>query len=322
MAENHIKTSIERQHWLLTDMIFFLYHTVCTFHVIVPLIYWGYEAYSGDARGMALSIPPNALWRNYSLHGGDLILVLIEFSINAMPFIPSHILIVYLVCLLYLGEAFIVHHVDGFWLYPFLDTSVGPIWIGYYIGVGFIIMCAFFLMYFIHRLRDRRPMKRQQQQQQQQQQEEQRQGEILASEQIQNQDQDDQGYSVYDMTGSSNDPYHKQEEMNNVYCFAKDDGDISKDSQNRTRSCSVSSTNTTATLVGTEEGTRSKDLEKNQPLSRKVSKRLSALGEVVPPTTSETEEQSGQVTDQLERLEVVEEGNETENDTSEENRHP
>ncbi|KAF9358847.1 hypothetical protein BGX26_000773 [Mortierella sp. AD094] len=308
VTENRM-TSIEKQHWLLTDMIFFLYHTICTFHVIVPLLYWGYLAYAGDARGMALGIPRDALWRNYSFHGGDLILVLVEFSINTMPFIPSHILIVYLICLLYLGEAFLVYHVDGFWIYPFLDTSIGPLWMAYYVGVGFAIMCAFFLMYFIHRLRDRRPVKKQQQQ-----------GQDSALEQTQNQGQDDQGHSAYDMSGSAIDTCPDQEEMNEAYCFDKDDK-INGDSQNRTRSCSVSSTNTTATLVGSDEGIRSKDVEKDRSLSRGISRRLSLLGEV-PPTIPETAGQSGQVTDQLERLEVLEEGNETENDTSEENRFP
>ncbi|KAF9905057.1 hypothetical protein EC991_002066 [Linnemannia zychae] len=147
-------TTIERQHWFLTDMIFFLYHTVCTFHVIVPILYWGYLSVSGEAHMMAVDISTEPKWRNYSFHGGDLILVLIEFSINAMPFIPSHIIIVFFICLLYLGEAMLVHRVDGFWIYPFLDTSVGPIWVAMYLGVGFAIACAFVVMYFMHRARN------------------------------------------------------------------------------------------------------------------------------------------------------------------------
>ncbi|KAF9129032.1 hypothetical protein BGW39_004509, partial [Mortierella sp. 14UC] len=147
-------TTIERQHWFLTDMIFFLYHTVCTLHVIVPLLFWGYLSVSGEAHMMAVDIAVEPKWRNYSFHGGDLILVLIEFSINAMPFIPSHILVVFLVCLLYLGEAMLVHRVDGFWIYPFLDTSVGPIWVAMYLGVGLVIACAFVVMYFLHRVRN------------------------------------------------------------------------------------------------------------------------------------------------------------------------
>ncbi|KAF9924647.1 hypothetical protein FBU30_005416 [Linnemannia zychae] len=148
------KTTIERQHWFLTDMIFFLYHTICTFHVIVPLLYWGYLSVSGEAHMMAVEISTDSLWRNYSFHGGDLILVLIEFSINAMPFIYSYIVVVFFICLLYLAEAHLVHYVDGFWLYPFLDTSVGPVWVGMYVGVGFVIACAFTVMYFLHRGRN------------------------------------------------------------------------------------------------------------------------------------------------------------------------
>ncbi|KAF9148679.1 hypothetical protein BG015_009564 [Linnemannia schmuckeri] len=147
-------TTIERQHWFLTDMNFFLYHTICTFHVIVPLLFWGYLSVQGEARTMAVEMSVNSLWRNYSFHGGDLILVLLEISINSMPFIPSHIVIVFFICLLYLAEAHLVHYVDGFWIYPFLDTSVGPIWAAMYLGVGFVIAVAFGAMYFLHRGRN------------------------------------------------------------------------------------------------------------------------------------------------------------------------
>ncbi|KAG0242046.1 hypothetical protein BGX31_000671 [Mortierella sp. GBA43] len=147
-------TTIERQHWLLTDMNFFLYHTICTFHVIVPLLFWGYLAYQGDAKMYASEIGPDALWRNYSFHGGDLIVVMIEIVINTMPFIPSHVVFVYVVCLLYLAEAHIVYLVNGFWTYDFLDTTHGPIWLGLYLGVGFVILCAFIFMYYLHRMKN------------------------------------------------------------------------------------------------------------------------------------------------------------------------
>ncbi|KAF9538058.1 hypothetical protein EC957_007272 [Mortierella hygrophila] len=103
---------------------------------------------------MAIEMSVNALWRNYSFHGGDLILVLFEISINSMPFIPSHIFIVFFICLLYLAEAHLVHYVDGFWIYPFLDTSGGPVWVAMYFGVGVVIAAAFGVMYYLHRGRN------------------------------------------------------------------------------------------------------------------------------------------------------------------------
>ncbi|KAF9579235.1 hypothetical protein BGW38_004590, partial [Lunasporangiospora selenospora] len=148
------RTTIERQYWLLTDMNFFLYHTICTFHVIVPLLYWGYQGIEGEARMMAIDIPPAALWRNYSLHGGDFIVMTIEFLINAMPFIPTHFVIVLIVCLLYLAEAHLVYRVDGFWIYPFLDTKSGPIWVAMYLGVGAVILAIFTAVYYLHRFRN------------------------------------------------------------------------------------------------------------------------------------------------------------------------
>ncbi|CAO3564261.1 unnamed protein product [Mortierella alpina] len=148
-------TTIERQHWLLTDMNFFLYHTICTFHIIVPLMYWGYLSYEGDARVMAVEISAESLWRNYSFHGGDLIVVMFEIAINTMPFIPTHLTIVFTVCLLYLGEAHLVHHVDGFWIYPFLDTSGSLLWMALYIGVAIAITLAFVVMYYVHLIRNR-----------------------------------------------------------------------------------------------------------------------------------------------------------------------
>ncbi|KAF9949883.1 hypothetical protein BGZ72_008354 [Mortierella alpina] len=148
-------TTIERQHWLLTDMNFFLYHTICTFHIIVPLMYWGYLSYEGEAKVMAVEISSESLWRNYSFHGGDLIVVMIEIVINTMPFIPTHLAIVFAICLLYLGEAHLVHHVDGFWIYPFLDTSGSMLWMALYIGVAIAITLAFVVMYYVHLIRNR-----------------------------------------------------------------------------------------------------------------------------------------------------------------------
>lgn len=103
---------------------------------------------------MAVEKEIEALWRNYSFHGGDLVVMLIEISMNSMPFIPSHVLIVYFVCLLYLAEAHLVHFLSGEWIYPFLNTNVGPIWVVMYFGVGVAIGCAFGGMYFLHRGRN------------------------------------------------------------------------------------------------------------------------------------------------------------------------
>ncbi|KAF9113511.1 hypothetical protein BGX27_001388 [Mortierella sp. AM989] len=252
---------------------------------------------------MALGIPRNALWRNYSFHGGDLILVLIEFIINTMPFISSHILIVYVVCLLYMGEAFVVYRVNGFWMYPFLDTTVGPIWVAYYIGVGFVIMCAFFLMYFLHRLRDRSPKQKKQQNQ----------DHSSDLQQSQHQGEDSQNHSAYDIGEPSIDGYKDQEEIN---------GDLDSKNANKNRSRSDSSVSTTSTLVGNDE-VGPKDQERERPLSRKASRRMSFLGDLPSiilgtehPNHLDHAEESSTPT---ERLEIVEEGNETETEDSEEN---
>lgn len=122
--------------------------------IIVPIMFWSYSVYAGDARMMAVDLQPDALWRNYSFHGGDLAVMLLEVLVNTMPFIPSHLVVVMVICLLYLGEAHVVHYVDEFWIYPFLDTSVGPIWMVLYLGVGVAIMCAFTFMYYLHRVRN------------------------------------------------------------------------------------------------------------------------------------------------------------------------
>ncbi|KAF9966004.1 hypothetical protein BGZ70_003548 [Mortierella alpina] len=123
--------------------------------IIVPLMYWGYLSYEGDAKVMAVEISTESLWRNYSFHGGDLIVIMIEIALNTMPFIPTHLTIVFTVCLLYLGEAHLVHHVDGFWIYPFLDTSGSLLWMALYIGVAIAITLAFVVMYYVHLIRNR-----------------------------------------------------------------------------------------------------------------------------------------------------------------------
>ncbi|KAF9438301.1 hypothetical protein BGZ76_008779 [Entomortierella beljakovae] len=331
-------TSIERQHWLLTDMIFFLYHTVCTFHVIVPILYWGYLGYSGDAKDMAFGIPQNARWRNYSFHGGDLVLVLMEFAVNTMPFIPSHIIIVYIICLLYLGQAFVVHHVDGFWIYPFLDTSVGPIWVAYYAAVGFAILLAFFFMFFLHWFRNKQIAKSQLKKQQKQQQQQ-----VSGSTLQQPQDQclDSHGDGAFDLSQSTIEIFLNHEEMNEINNNSLDGGkglsSLNVDnpdgekfpSRHRIRTYSVSSSVSTAsTLVGSDE-CRSKHQEKDRPLFRRGSKRSSTRSDV-PPTILEIEQPQRELEQQeqseaeqsvnSERLEVVHEGNEAEFNHSEEAR--
>jgi hypothetical protein len=122
--------------------------------VIVPILFWGYLGFEGDIKETAVDLSPDALWRNYSFHGGDLIVLMIEVLINTMPFIPSHVVVVFVICLLYLAEAHLVYAVDGFWIYPFLDTTGGPIWMALYAGVGMAILCAFVAMYYLHRIKN------------------------------------------------------------------------------------------------------------------------------------------------------------------------
>ncbi|KAF8976657.1 hypothetical protein BGZ46_008094 [Entomortierella lignicola] len=287
-------------------------------------------AFEGDAKNMAFDIPRNALWRNYSLHGGDLVLILIEFSINTMPFIPSYILIVYVISLLYLSEAFLVHRVDGVWMYPFLDTSAGPIWMGYYVGVGFVITCAFVLMYFLHRLRDQGLIKKREQQQRQKEQGRQQNQQLQQS-----QHQNDLGRSVYVMNDSSINTSSDQEGMNEIVYFNNngerfaqhlDNHDDSP--KNRDRSWSVGSNVSTApTLVGVDEGRSPQDMEQDRTSSKRTNRRVPLLGGgEVAPTIPEIEESFHEDPERglthSGRLEVVQEGNEIEHEDSKENQHP
>ncbi|KAF9899130.1 hypothetical protein BX616_003262, partial [Lobosporangium transversale] len=230
--------------------------------VVVPLLYWAYLAYAGDARLMAIGVSPDSLWRNYSFHGGDLIIVMIEFFFNAMPIIPSHIIIVLFICLLYLAEAHVVYSVNGFWLYPFLDTSIGPIWVALYLGVGVVIVCAFFFMFSLHKFKywllPQPHQKQQQQQQQQQQEQEQQQGTML---------EDNNNQSVTIQMNLDN-PYNEKHPSIQR---------IQNQNQNRKRSDSDSSNiSSTSTLIGLEEGSANEKESLSRRISRKLMKGINA----------------------------------------------
>ncbi|KAG0205480.1 hypothetical protein BGX28_002963 [Mortierella sp. GBA30] len=285
-------TTIERQHWLLTDMNFFLYHTICTFHIIVPLLYWGYLSYEGDARSMAIEMSSESLWRNYSFHGGDLIVVLIEIAINTMPFILTHFLIVFSVCLLYLAEAHLVYRVDGFWIYPFLDTTGSLLWMALYVGVALAIALAFVVMYYVHRIRIRYRT---------------RNSSSTAPVNEMNQDAN-VATSTKPTTYATMDENGPQPEMAR-YTLRQITRILETDNsqhQNRKRSCSNGSdVSTASTLVGSDD-MMIKNKEVDQPLSERSLKQAAM-----------TAASDNSVAANGDRLEKVEEENEVEIETSE-----
>ncbi|KAF8937241.1 hypothetical protein BGZ58_003063 [Dissophora ornata] len=225
-----------------------------------------------------------------------------------MPFIPSHAVIVFVVCLLFLAEAHIVYHVDGFWIYPFLDTTSGPIWMAMYVGVGFAILCAFFLMYFLHRgrnwIRTKRAHRHFGSSQQHQQQingtrvgagEERRESAInsLATSSA----DDMESYEAKEANEPGSYSYYI-----NGGAMAVDHQMLDIQTQNRKRSCSnCSEDSTTSTLVGADEGIRAK---------RAAARKQSFVADTAPISPG-TEQQ----------LEKVEEMNENEGDNDEGDEH-
>lgn len=72
-----------------------MYTTSYCFHVIVPVVYWALLATS--------QAQPLKQWLNFSQHGLDFVVIFIEFFLNRIIFSWGHLLIAYVVLIIYIG---------------------------------------------------------------------------------------------------------------------------------------------------------------------------------------------------------------------------
>jgi len=147
--------------WFLAPAVI-NYQIQLTAHVIVPIIYWIFLSDELDNQGT-----PAAYWSSISKHGGDFVMIFIDFILNQIPVLPSHSIFMlalvwlYIFCIVscplslsfFLSFSFlrsrpknqskpnqtkrkvamVVYAARDMWIYPFLDYTSSLVAV-YYIG--------------------------------------------------------------------------------------------------------------------------------------------------------------------------------------------
>jgi hypothetical protein len=75
-----------------------MYTTSFTYHILVPIVYWGLLSGSWD-NGQATV---TKRWMNYSQHGLDFVAMFIEFSLNRVVFAWGHLVFAYIPLVVYI----------------------------------------------------------------------------------------------------------------------------------------------------------------------------------------------------------------------------
>ncbi|KAI9265940.1 hypothetical protein BY458DRAFT_556596 [Sporodiniella umbellata] len=137
---------IFNQYAILNYLYVYLYHTVITFNIVTPVVYW--SILNGKA------IPGVSAWLNTSVHGVSGVMMLCNVILGRQKIIMRMILPVLATILCFMFLAFIIHATRGYWVYPFLSWEKGPKAAIWYIAVALITLVAFFIQYLIHYVRD------------------------------------------------------------------------------------------------------------------------------------------------------------------------
>ncbi|KAJ3114692.1 hypothetical protein HDU96_001784 [Phlyctochytrium bullatum] len=140
-----------------------LYMLPAVYHYIVPLVFWSVLA-------LPMFQKPNAafIWFNVNMHLFDLFFMFFEFLYARVPLVYTQWTGFLAVSLLYLAYTHIYHlayepfvrdypkeYPSGYWVYPFLDTT-SKFAAVFYIGLIGLFIGFFFLVTWIHIVRDRK----------------------------------------------------------------------------------------------------------------------------------------------------------------------
>ncbi|KAJ1969378.1 hypothetical protein IWQ62_000666 [Dispira parvispora] len=126
-----------------------LYETITTFHILVPLVYWtllSSELNTHSSLHLYTSIGPHAI---------DFAVMATEVLLNRQKVMPTHCVVLLVILAFYLGLAYLVWGATGFFVYSFLDFEKKKGFVALYVlGVAVVFMILYFLQVFIHRGRD------------------------------------------------------------------------------------------------------------------------------------------------------------------------
>ncbi|KAI8342115.1 hypothetical protein BC941DRAFT_415400 [Chlamydoabsidia padenii] len=140
--------SFFKQPTTVNYLFVYLYHTVITFNIVTPIVYWGVLNSKGGESSA------KSMWVNVSVHGVSLGIMLIEVIFSRMKVYTNMIILIIINVIIYMCLTFLVHYTTGVWVYAFLDWSLGFIAALLYVSVGIVFTILYFIMVCIHDLRD------------------------------------------------------------------------------------------------------------------------------------------------------------------------
>ncbi|KAI8393890.1 uncharacterized protein BYT42DRAFT_609654 [Radiomyces spectabilis] len=151
LSASHRPLSFHQQPAILNYLYIYLYHTLVTFNIVTPVVYWA--LLSNDFL-TATHTDPMDWWMTISLHALTFFMMLVDVVFNRMVLQIRIVLLIFANTLIYMCLTFIVHTINDWWVYSFLDWSQGPSAAIWYLAVATFVVLCFFLQMGIHALRD------------------------------------------------------------------------------------------------------------------------------------------------------------------------
>ncbi|CEG69331.1 hypothetical protein RMATCC62417_05423 [Rhizopus microsporus] len=136
---------------VLNYLYVYLYHTIIVFNIQTPVVFWALLA---QERLFNAHLSPIDFWISISLHAVTLFILVVEVIFNRMKVQRSMIFLVYGTVVFYMFLTFIIFAVEQWWVYSFLDWSVGPSAIIWYVAISLFIVICFFFQMGLHKARD------------------------------------------------------------------------------------------------------------------------------------------------------------------------
>ncbi|KAL1925514.1 uncharacterized protein VTP21DRAFT_397 [Calcarisporiella thermophila] len=146
-----VPSSFLRQPRPFSYAFWFLYETLITFHVIVPTTFWILLAKD------VYKLNRIEYWRNLSVHGMDLVVMVIEGFLSRNNMALSHFVACILLLLLYLCLAILNRYINNFWVYEFLnwERNGAGVTIGSYVGLIVFALVVYILWFLVHLVKNR-----------------------------------------------------------------------------------------------------------------------------------------------------------------------
>ncbi|KAI9271531.1 hypothetical protein BDA99DRAFT_298458 [Phascolomyces articulosus] len=144
--------SFLNQSSILNYLYVFLYHTIVTYNILTPTVYWALLSGVILNDEQATSVD---WWVAVSLHGSTFLMMITEVIMSRMIIYKRMVVVVFCTVLTYMVLTFIIYASEKWWVYSFLDWSQGASCSIWYIAVAVSVILCFFLQLGIHALREK-----------------------------------------------------------------------------------------------------------------------------------------------------------------------